>query len=219
MIRLRVFLTIVLFFLIAVSSRESQAVIYKHVNEKGTPVFFDDLQKVPEQLRSQVVVVSGGNDYDAYAEQEKARLAAEARVQETFQANTAPVKTEEPVSARLIRSGIAAGLFIALLFVVTHIDAIREQAHLLSRIRIVLALFLFAFVGFTHSRDVLSLFGTVGKTVVTPVAGIQERSAARGKKAAEAYKAMDKIMDQRTRDEEARLREINRRFEEAEKGN
>ena len=203
MMRFRVFLAIALFVLTIVSSRESQAVIYKYVNEKGTPVFFDDLQKVPEQLRSQVVVVSGGNDYDAYAEQEKARLASEARIQEASQANAAPMKTEERVSARLIRSGVAVVLFIALLFVVTHIDAIREQAHLLYRIRIVLVVLLFVFLGITHARDVMGLFGTVGKTVVNPVASIQEESAARGKKAADAYKSMDKIMDQLTQYEEA----------------
>lgn len=204
MMRLRVFLALALFVLIIVASRESQAVIYKYVNEKGTPVFFDDLQRVPEQLRSQVVVVSGGNDYDAYAEQEKMRVAADERSQqEARAAAAAPMKVEEPASARLIRSGIAVMLFIALLFVVTHIDAIREQAHLLSRIRIALAVLLFAFVGFTHSRDVLGLFGAVGKTVVNPVAGIKEKSAARGKKAADAYKSMDKIMDQLTQFEEA----------------
>ncbi|MHB8843520.1 MAG: hypothetical protein ACYC7L_02120 [Nitrospirota bacterium] len=219
MSRLRVFLTFALFVLIAVSSRESQAVIYKYVNEKGTPVFFDDLQKVPEQLRPQVVVVSGGNDYDAYAEQEKMRIAAEERRQQKSQAAAAvPAKTEELVTARLLRSGIAVALFIALLFVVTHIDAIREQAHLLSRARIALAVLLFAFIGYTHSRDVMGLFGTVGMSVANPVADIQERSAARGKKAAEAYKSMEKIIEQRAQDEEARLKEIEKKFEEAEQG-
>jgi hypothetical protein len=128
------------------------------------------------------------------------------------------MRTEETVRARLIRSGVAVGLFIALLFVATHIDAIREQAHLLSRIRTVLILLLFAFLGVTHARDVMGLFGKVGGTVVNPVSRIQEKSAERGKKAAEAYKSMDKILDQRAADEEARLREIDRKFDEAEKG-
>jgi hypothetical protein len=224
MAKLRVLLTLALFILIVISSRESQAVIYKYMNDKGMPIFTDELQKVPDQFRASAVVVSGGNDYDAYAEQEKARLAAEVRAhqesqaQQEPQATAAPMRTEETVRARLIRSGVAVGLFIALLFVATHIDAIREQAHLLSRIRTVLILLLFAFLGVTHARDVMGLFGKVGGTVVNPVSRIQEKSAERGKKAAEAYKSMDKILDQRAADEEARLREIDRKFDEAEKG-
>jgi hypothetical protein len=218
MIKLRFLLTIALFFLIIVSSRESQAVIYKYMNEKGMPTFTDELQKVPEQFRASAVVVSGGNDYDAYVELEKARLAVEARAQQESQATAVPVRTEDTISARLIRSGVAVGLFIALLFVVSHIDAIREQAHLLSRIRTVLVLLLLAFLGFTHVRDVMGLFGKVEETVVNPVASIQEQSAERGKKAAEAYKSLDKILDQRAQEEEARLKEIDRKFDNAEKG-
>jgi hypothetical protein len=218
MTRLRLPLTILLLVLLCALGRESQAVIYQYVNEKGVPTFADDLQKVPEQFRTQAVVVSGGNDYDAYAEQEKARLAAEVRNQQESRAAATPVKTDEPIGARLIRSGIAACLIIALLFVVSHIDAIREQAHLLTRIRTALVLLFVAFLGFTHARDILGLFGKMGETVVSPVASIQEKSAERGKKAAEAYKSMEKILDQRAQEEEARLKEMDRKFEDAERG-
>jgi hypothetical protein len=207
---------ILFFALILLAGRESQAVIYRYVSGKGVPTFTDDLQKVPEQYRAQAVVVSGGNDYDAYAEQEKARLAAEARTRQG-QA-VAPARNEASVSSRLIRSGIAAGLFATLMFVVSHIDALREQAHLLSRVRTALVLFLVAFLCFTHARDVMGLFGKVGETVSNPIASIQERSAERGKKAAEAYKALDKALDQRAQDEEARLKEIEKKFDDAEQG-
>ncbi len=210
-------LTILLFVIMFAIGRESLAVIYKYVNEKDVPTFADDLQKVPEQYRSQAVVVSGGNDYDAYDEQEKARLAAQARTAQEQQA-AAPVRAEESLSGRLVRSGVAVGLFIALLFVATHIDALREQARVLSRVRTALVVLLVAFLGFTHARDVMGLFGKVGDTVTNPVASIQEKSAARGRKAAAAYKSMDKIMDQQAQDEEARLKEIERKFDEAERG-
>jgi hypothetical protein len=208
---------ILFFALILLASRESQAVIYRYVSEKGIPTYADDLQKVPEQYRTQAVVVSGGNDYDAYTEQEKARLAAEARIRQQHQ-SAAPVKAVESVSSRLIRSGVAVGLCIALLFVVSHIDALREQAHLLSRVRTALVLLLVAFLGFTHARDVMGLFGKVGETVSNPIAGIQERSAERGKKAVEAYKALDRALEQRSQDEEARLRESEKKFDVEEQG-
>ena len=137
-------LTILLFVLILAVGRESQAVIYKFVNEKGVPTFADDMQKIPEQYRAQAVIASGGNDYDAYAEQEKARLAMEERTRQEQQV-AAPVKTEKPLRARLIRSGIAVGIFIALLFVVSHFDALREQAQVLFRVRTGLAVLLLVF--------------------------------------------------------------------------
>ncbi|MEK6745096.1 MAG: hypothetical protein AABZ15_15885 [Nitrospirota bacterium] len=201
--------------LILVIGRESQAVIYKYENEKGVPTFADDMQKVPEQYRAQAVIVSGGNDYDAYAEQEKARHAAEARQE---QQAAAPAKAEEPISRRFIRSGVAIGLFLALLFVAYHIDALREQARVLSRIRTGLVVLLLVFLSVTHARDVIGLFGKVGGTVVNPVAGLQERSAERGKKAADAYKAIERIADQQAHNEEARAKEIEKKFDNAEQG-
>lgn len=203
--------------LILVIGRESQAVIYKYENEKGVPTFADDMQKIPEQYRAQAVIVTGGNDYDAYAEQEKARLVVDERTRQEQQ-TAAPVKAEEPISRRLIRSGIAVGLFIALLFVAYHIDALREQAQVLSRIRTGLVVLLLVFLSVTHARDVIGLFGKVGGTVANPVAGLQEKSAERGKKAADAYKAIERIADQQAHNEEARAKEIEKKFDNAEQG-
>jgi hypothetical protein len=210
-------LTILLFVLILAVGRESQAVIYKYVNEKGVPTFADDMQKIPEQYRAQAVIASGGNDYDAYAEQEKARLAMEERTRQEQQV-AAPVKTEQPLSSRLIRSGIAVGLFIALLFVTAHFDALREQVQLLFRVRAGLVVFLLLFLTVNHGRDIMGLFGKVGDVIPNPVASMQEKSAQRGKKAADTYKAMDRVLDQRAHDEEAQAREIEKKFDEAERG-
>jgi hypothetical protein len=211
-----IILLIVLILILAVG-RESQAVIYKYVSEQGVPTFADDMQKIPEQYRARAVIVNGGNDFDAYAEQEKARLAAEERTRQEQRA-AAPVKTEKPLSSRLIRSGIAVGIFIALLFVTAHFDALREQVQLLFRVRAGLVVFLLLFLTVNHGRDIMGLFGSVGDTLPNPVASMQERSAERGKKAAEAYKAMDRVLDQRAHDEEARAREIEKKVDEAERG-
>lgn len=203
--------------LILFIGRESEAVIYKYVSEQGVPTFADDMQKIPEQYRVQAVIVTGGNDFDAYAEQEKARLAAEERTRQEQQA-AAPLKAEEPISRRLIRSGVAIGLFIALLLVASHIDALREQAKVLFRIRTGLSVLLLAFLAFTHGRDVMGLFGKVGDALPNPVASMQEKSAERGKKAADAYKAMGKVLEQGAQSEEARAKDIEKKFDEAERG-
>lgn len=206
---------IILAALILFIGRESQAVIYKYVNEKGVPTFADDMQKVPEQFRAQAVIVSGVVS-DEKAEQEQTRLAAEALTRQEQRA--APARAEETISRRLIRSGVAVGLFIALLFVAYHIDALREQAQVLSRIRTGLVVFLVLFLAVNHGRDVMGVFVKVGDTVTNPVASIQEKSAERGKKAADAYKAMERVLDQRAQDEEARQKMIEKKFDEAERG-
>jgi hypothetical protein len=212
-------LIILLMILILAVGRESQAVIYKYVSEQGVPTFADDMQKIPEQYRAQTVIVTGGSDFDAYAEQEKSRLAAEERTrQEQQERAAAPVKVEKPLSSRLIRSGIAVGIFIALLFVTAHFDALREQAQLLFRVRTGLVVFLALFLAVNHGRDIMGLFGKIGDTLPNPVASLQEKSAERGKKAADAYKAMGKILEQGAQSDEARLKEIEKKFDEAERG-
>jgi len=215
MAKMRIVPAILLFALIIVAGRESQAAIYKYVNEKGVPIFTDDMQKIPEQLRASAVIVSGVV-VDEKAEEEKTRLAAEARIRR--EQAVMPEKTEEPVSARFIRSGIALGLVIAVMFVISNIHGLQGQAQVLSRVRITLVLLLFVFLGYTHAKDVMGLFGKVGDTVSNPIAGIQERSAERGKKAAEAYKALDKALEQQAHDEEARLKEMEKKFDDAERG-
>ncbi len=74
------------------------------------------------------------------------------------------------------------------------------------------------FFGITHAKDVMGLFGRVGDTIANPVAGIQEMSADQGRKAAEAYKGMNRIAEQRAQDEDARHKEIEKKFEAAEQG-
>jgi hypothetical protein len=215
MAKMRIVPAILLFALIIVAGRESQAAIYKYMNEKGVTVFTDDMQKIPEQLRASAVIVSGVV-VDEKAEEEKTRQAAEARIRREHIAM--PAQTVEPVSARLVRSGIALGIFIAVMFVISNIHGLQGHTQVLSRVRITLILLVLAFLGYTHAKDVMGLFGKVGDTVSNPIADIQDRSAERGKKAAEAYKTLEKALEQQTQDEEARQREIERKFDDAERG-
>jgi len=204
-------LTILLFILMLASGRESHAVIYKYVSEQGVPTFADDMQKIPEPYRAQAVIVTGGNDYDAYTEQEKARVAAAARaLQEQSSQTSSAVKIEEKLSARLIRSGVAVVLFAALLFVAANLHVLQEQARVLLRVRTALVLLLVAFLGYTHAGDVAGLFGNAWDTVANPLSRVQERSAERGRKAAEAQKVMNKILETGELPEEPRQKEIEK---------
>jgi len=212
----RFLLTILLIGLILGVGRESQATIYKYVNTKGVTTFADEMHKIPEQYRAQAVIVSG-EEVDENAEKEKARVAAEVRIRQE-QAAPPVVKIEEPVSARLVRSGIAVGLFIVMMFVVANIHGLQEQAQVLLRVRATLVLLLVVFLGYTHARDVAGLFGKAGETVSNPFTGIQESSAERGRKAAKAYKAINRLAEQGAQNEEARRKEIEKKFDDAEQG-
>jgi len=207
-----VFLFLVLFL---ITGRESLAVIYKYTNEKDVPTYADDMQKIPEQHRAQAVIVSGAA-VDEQAEVERAQQEAEERARR--EQTVLPEKADEPLSARLVRSGTAVGLFFAALFVISNIDALKEQAKVLSRIRTALVLLLLVFLVITHARDVIGLFSRAGETSSNPVAGIRERSAERGKKAADTYRSMDNVLGQKAAEDEERLRQIDRKFEEAERG-
>jgi hypothetical protein len=215
MVRMRVVRTCVLCLFILLAGRESQAIIYKYVNAKGVPTFADDMQKIPEQYRSQAVIVSGVA-VDENAEKEKARLAEETRVRQ--ERTDVPARTEERISARLVRSGIAAGLFIAIMFVISNLHVLKDQTQVLLRVRTTLVLLLIAFVGYTHARDVAGLFGKAADTVLNLISSVQEQSAARGRKAAEAYRSMNNIVEQAAHNEEARQKEIEKKFDEAERG-
>jgi hypothetical protein len=219
MAKMHVLLVGIIFTTVLFAARESQAVIYKYVDDQGIPSFTDDLQKIPEQYRAGAVIVTGGADYDAYAEQEKARLAAEARVlQEQSSQTSSAVNVEEKLSARLIRSGVAVVLFAALLFVAANLHVLQVQAQVLLRVRIALALLLVAFLGYTHAGDVAGLFGNAWDTAVNPISRAQERSAKRGRKAAADYKAMNKVLEQGEQGEDAKIKEIERKIDEAEQG-
>jgi len=207
-----VFLFLVLFL---ITGRESLAVIYKYTNEKGVPTYADDMQKIPEQYRAQAVIVSGAA-VDEQTEAERARQEAEERARR--EQTVLPEKAGEPFSARLVRSGTAVGLFLAALFVISNIDALKEQAKVLSRVRTLLILLLLVFLSVTHVRDVIRLFGKAGEAVSNPVSDIRERSAERGRKAAESYKGMDKVLQQKAAEDEERLGQIDKKFEEAERG-
>jgi hypothetical protein len=215
MVRLLVVHTCVLCLLILLVGRESQAVIYKYANTNGVPTFADDMQKIPEQYRSQAFIVSGVA-VDENAEKEKARLAEETRIHQ--EKTDVPVKPVERVSARLVRSGIAVGFFIAIMFVISNLHVLQEQAQVLLRVRTTLILLLIAFVVYTHARDVAGLFGIAAETVLNPISSVQEQSAARGRKAAESYRSMNNIVEQAAHNEEARQKEIEKKFDEAERG-
>lgn len=213
--KIRFSIVLFLFILFLVTGRESHAVIYKYTNDKDVPVYADDMQKIPEQYRAQAVIVSGVA-VDEQADAERARKEAEELARQ--EQDVLQEQADELFGTRLVRSGIAVGLFAVILFVTANLDVLKTHAQVLFRIRTALVVLLVASLGFIHARDLKDLFTMAGGPVSSPVADIRERSAQRGRKAAEAFKSMDQVLEQKTAEEEERLRQIDRKFEEAERG-
>lgn len=211
---LRIILSLLLFIGILVLSGESHAVIFKYLDGKGEPVYVDDLTKVPEQERSKAVIVTGQEERELRDDAERAAMLA-ARQAAVEQGAPTHAQARDGLRGRFIRSGVAIGLVVALWFVLANIDALKEQAKLLRRLRVGLLTGMVLFLGVSHAMDVVGLFSTMGDRVASPVAGIKERQAEKGKKAADAYKAMDQALGGHVQQEADR---IQKQFEEAEKG-
>ena len=207
-------LLLLLFFVVVGIAVDAQAVIYKYTDEKGSPAYADSMEKVPERERGKAVIVTGQMEQELADDAERARALA-AREAEQQRIEALHQQEQERFTGRLIRGGVAAALAVALIVVLSHIDALREQAELLRRIRLILVLVLFVFLGVTFAGDVVGLFRSVGREIADPVAGMQDQQAEKGKKAAEPYKALDQALQEKAQQEAER---IQKQFDEAEKG-
>ena len=207
-----VLVTLLVLLMLGIAA-DAYAVIYRYTDEKGNPAYADDLAKVPERERPKAVIVTGQTEQELADDAERARAVAARQAEQRSQAQHQQAK--ERFTGRLIRGGIALVLAAALIVVLSHIDALREQAELLRRIRLILVLVLFVFLGATFAGDVAGLFRSVGREIADPVAGMQYQQAERGKKAAESYKAIDQALQEKAQQDAER---IHRQFDEAEKG-
>ena len=180
-------------------------------DEKGTVLFADDLQSVPAKYQGQAMIVST-EDVDEKAEQaaaeERVQSAAQAQavVQERVEQQAAakevqPAKNARDVSFSLDVQGPgfpvawtlgAVGTFLAVLIILPRIDALRYYPKAVDGVRSSLAILLLVYLVIAHGKDVVRLFGMAGKSI----SDMEQKSAERGKKAAQFYKEMEKMMEQ-----------------------
>jgi hypothetical protein len=214
---IRNLLTLMLLLLVISAGRESHAVIYKYVDGQGGIAFVDDLLKVPEQLRASAVRVSG--DDAALEQSTDGRMTTAAETDALRQEHAAvPAKARGAFPSRLILSGCSVAAVIALLFLLPHIDVLRERTRVLNGIRAGLIAGLFVLVPIVHGNDVARLFRQAGDAVSSPFTEVQEEQATRGKKAAQAMKAFNRMLEQveqKSPDDAQRLEEA---VDEAERG-
>ena len=211
--RCSVLMAVLVFLGVLAAAGESQAVIYQYVNEKGDPIYVDDLTKVPEQEREKAVIVTGREEQEVVDDAE--RLRALGLRQASADPQALSPREAETFQGRLLRSAVAVVVVTTILFVMLNIDAVKERHALIRKTRMGLIAALVLFVGFTHAPDVLGLFGNMGAMVSSPVVGIKEKQAEKGRKAAEARKTLDDALQERVQQEVER---VQKQFDEAERG-
>lgn len=205
---------------------------YQYVNDKGEVLFADDLQSVPAKYQGQAMIVST-EVFDEKAEQaaaqERAQSAAQAEAvmqeraaQQAAEQQAAGMLTAEQQSAgrhartspeRRLHIGWtigALGAFLAVLIILPKIEALKYHQKAVAGVRSALTILLLAYLVFAHGKDVTYLFGTAGDTI----AGMERKSAEKGKKAAQFYKEMENMMEEMQtvqKDQAAQYKEFEER--------
>ncbi len=208
-----------LMVLVAAAAWSAGSFRYRYANDKGEVLFADDLNAVPEKYRDQAMIVRTeevNEQAQQAAEQERQQAAAqvqaaaeERQVQEVRQVQQAVAQVEAKKEQRLhiAWTGAALLLYVAMLIAMAKIEALREHERIVERVRTTLSVLLFAFLVAAYGKDLIRLFGAAGDTV----AGMQQKSAERGKKAAQFYKEMEQMMEQAQavqNEQETQIRQI-----------
>lgn len=185
-------------FLVVFFIDDTQAVIYKYVNKDGIVCFADDLQTVPREYRIKVVIVEGEEKKKTITA--SGPIVAEAEMQSSAGVpEKQSIRSRRPFSFRLIIS-MAVSLVALLIFIILSKQVwFKENKRAESIARVSLAGIVSVYLIIAHANDVMTIFGFTGKVIDD----IQQQSAEKGKKAAEAIKAFDAIFQEAQKAQES----------------
>ncbi len=167
------------------------AAFYRYVDKNGVICFADDLQVVPEQYRSQAVIVDAESKDDTVSPANPGRNKPEAAAPDASSVRSESGRPR-PLSTRLVIS-TAVGLSAFLVFaMISNLPALKENKNVLSIIRGSLIGAVLVYLIVAHVKDVKTALGITGQTVEEA----QRRSAEKGKKAAQAIKTLDATFEE-----------------------
>lgn len=182
----------VVFSFYLLSPGVSDAAIYKYVDKDGVPCFADDLQVVPEQYRASAVIVEG----DAKDDETKASRPVTLQNTETQSlaaaVETKPVRRPLPLSIRVMISAAVAIAGLVIFLVLKKLPELKDNKKVLLAIRGSLIGVVAIYLVVAHVKDVLIVFGLASQTIEDA----QQRSAEKGKKAAQVIKSIDAMFDE-----------------------
>jgi hypothetical protein len=174
--------------LLGFGGRPAFADIYKYVNEQGEISFADNLESVPERYRATVVNVTPLEDQNQVQQPQ-----TEQPVQpgtRTAQ-NIASTQERMTFTTRLFMTVVLIFVSIVVLVAINKTGSFKGRAKVLPAVRIALACLLLVYLVMAHGKDVTILFTMAGNKI----GAVKEKQAQRGKKAGEAIKAFNTLME------------------------
>jgi len=174
------FLFLVLF---CIGTRPVLADIYKYVSEEGVTSFTDNLESVPEKYRATAV--------NTTALEEQNRIRSQPQAQPQAQAEQ-PVQPDAMkfTTRLLMTAGVVFGSFV-ILVALNKTGDFKGREKVLQATRISLACIFLAYLVMVHAKDVEHLF----TMTASKIEAVGEKQAQRGKKAGQAIKALNQLMD------------------------
>jgi len=172
-------------------ARPAFADIYQYVNEEGVINFVDNLESVPEKYRATAINTT------AVEEQKRLQSQAEQPAQSGTMTSPSNAFREEPARrmtffARLLMTVVVVFVWLGILIAIKKTGEFKEREKVLPAIRIALACIFLVYLVMIHGKDAVHLFTMAGNKIEE----VQEKQARRGKKAGEALKALNKIMEE-----------------------
>lgn len=179
------------------------AVTYKYTDKAGILCFADDLQVIPDQYRSQAVLIEGELKEASTASAGSALSAAMVVPTAEQQQAASHSFFFRSLSLRLLITVCVGLAMAALVAAVSRQLAGEEQQRVRSFTKKgALAVFL-VYLIFAHGRDILTVVRTADRTVYE----VQQRSVRKGQKAAEGIKRLDGLFEEMQKAEESYKRE------------
>jgi hypothetical protein len=195
--RVNVLFMMVLFCVIGLSiASDGFAAIYKYTDKDGMIYFADDLQSVPVQYRPTARIISGEAKVD---EKPSLNQKQQTPLSETGKNELMPAVAQEKSFLETVRKGsfgnralISAIVVISAIFafiILRILDADHKKPVVIARVVIVWGVSVFLL--YAHAGDVINGFSSMWKRIDNA----QQRSEEKGKKAAQAIKKLDTLIE------------------------
>jgi hypothetical protein len=87
--------------------------------------------------------------------------------------------------------------------IMANLHVLKQHDKITSRVRTALIALFVVYLGIVHGRDVLGLFGKAAGTIQN----VQNEQAEKGKRAAEFYRTVDQMLEQKVQEQSRQVKE------------
>jgi hypothetical protein len=161
----------------------ADAVTYKYIDKAGQLCFADDLQVIPEQYRSQAVLIEG-----ELKEKPGSTAATGTAIPSVMRPDVPP----QPLSIRMLITLCVGLAVLALTALISKQLAGEEQQRVRAFAKRGALAFFIVYLLLAHGRDVRTAVHMADRTLYE----VQQGSVRKGQKAAEGIKRLDALFDE-----------------------